>query len=202
MSLFQRNLQTLLQTNMKVFLTIFITIFTISSTVFNVFASDFILKDLGQTPAFTGIDSNNEKFNSNNVLQNKIGIVNFFFTSCEGPCPSLMLSMKKILTKSQCSDVQFVSISVDTKNDSPDVLKKYQVSRGFDKSNWSFISMTNDDLIKLLNEGLKLGSGGEIVNHSTRIVVIDKESKIRALLPGMEHETVDKTLYSIQELCK
>jgi protein SCO1/2 len=186
---------------MKTTIHFLVTFFVVLGSISAVYGTGLLLRDFGPSPEFAGIDSDENEFNSTDVLKNKISIVNFFFTTCEGPCPSLMLNVKKILTKTECSDVQFISITVDPETDTSSVLKKYRETRGFEQSNWHFISMTQGDLERLLNQGFKLGSGGEIVNHSTRFVVIDQDSKIRAMLPGMDNDAIDKTIDAIHKLC-
>jgi protein SCO1/2 len=159
------------------------------------------VKSFGPAPHFKGTDYDNNEFLSESLLGNRTGIVNFFFTSCKGPCPALMLKIRRILDATECKSAHFVSISVDPENDTPDVIREYAHSRGLLDEKWSIITMPEDDVINLLNEGFRLGTGGDIVNHSTRIVIMDSEGRIRSYIPGMDDDTVQKTLSAINYLC-
>lgn len=160
------------------------------------------LRDFGAAPEFTGVDSNGNTFESSSKFKDHISIVNFFFTSCEGPCPSLMLKIKKIAENTKCQKIQFASISVDPETDTVNALHKYKVSRGLENANWSLLNVEEGKVIDLLNNGYKLGSGGDIINHSTRIVVIDDKNRIRALVAGMDELTIKNVENAIDSLCQ
>jgi protein SCO1/2 len=62
------------------------------------------------------------------LIRNKIVVVNFIYTSCSNICPlvtSRLALVKDMLGDRVGRDIFFVSISIDPLNDSPDVLKKY-----------------------------------------------------------------------------
>lgn len=161
------------------------------------------LRDFGPSPSFSGLDYHGNTFNSNDFLSNKVTLVNFFFTSCEGPCPSIMLKLNKLFDEFEsCKNFQIISISVDPDVDSPQKLLKYSEDRGLINKNWHLLNVEESLVINLLNNGFKLGSGGDVINHSTRVVLIDTNSTIRALINPIDEAGVLKLKKSLHELCK
>ena len=64
-------------------------------------------------------------------FKNKISIVNFFFTSCTGPCPRMNARVAKLYRQFQGTDrVQFVSVTVDPERDSLNVAVRLNSSGG------------------------------------------------------------------------
>jgi protein SCO1 len=164
--------------------------------------ADTNIRDFGPAPEFSGIDHKGNKFSASASLPGRISVVNFFFTHCDGPCPALMLRIRKIVDSVNCPDAQFISISVDPERDTLDVLSEYIRSRGIAHESWTLLSMEEEPLVSLLNQGFKLGSGGDMINHSTRIVIIDREQRIRSILPGMDADTNQRVIDSITTLCR
>lgn len=166
------------------------------------FAGDVYLKNFGQAPLYNGVDQEGHNYSSA-LLAGKISVVNFFFTSCEGPCPILMAKIKLILDKTKsCKNVQAVSISVDPDTDSPDILKSYSETRGYTAPNWSLLRIEKDKVIDLINNGFHLGQGESIVSHTTRVAVVDQYGTIRALVGGMDEDAIERLSGGILELCK
>ena len=83
------------------------------------------LPALGQVPDFNFVERNGLTFGKDN-MKGKINIVNFFFTNCQGPCPIMNARVAELYKKYATTDkVRFISISVDPKQDSLAVLRKY-----------------------------------------------------------------------------
>ena len=60
-------------------------------------------------------------------------VVSFIFTQCPDVCPVLtqsLIEVESALSEDERADVAFVSISVDPKRDTPDVLKEYSERMG------------------------------------------------------------------------
>jgi len=145
------------------------------------------LKKIGLLPKFSALSDENKTV-TDETFKNKYLIVNFFFTSCEGPCPVLMSLVKKLAHDFNTPDLNFISFSVDPETDTVDKLKEYRKKVGLEDSRINLLRTSKDNLTKLLNEDFKLGSGDSPVDHSTRFVLIDKNGTIRALVSGSSPE--------------
>lgn len=129
-------------------------------------------------PAFTLTDQDGQTL-TNESLRGSVWIGAFIFTRCQGPCPRMTADMAALQSRLPAG-VRLISISVDPDFDTPAVLKEYAKKVGADESRWRFLTGPRDQIVRL-SRGLMLGlsdTGGEIV-HSTRIVLVDREGKVR-----------------------
>ena len=119
---------------------------------------------------FSYVDQDNKTFTVNN-LKNKVSVIDFFFTSCEGPCPAMNRYMKELVEKfSNKEDLQFASFSVDPLNDSRDVIREYINSGYLNYRNWFFLE-TDKSINNLLENGFKLSGEGLPGMHSTKFIL-------------------------------
>ena len=131
-----------------------------------------------QIPYFSYTDQNGLMFTANN-LKNKISVVDFFFTSCQGPCPAMNRYMKELVENfSNKKDLQFVSFSVDPVNDSKTIIKEYTNTGYLDYDNWYFLETEEQSIVDLLENGFKLSSEGLPGAHSIKFILIDNNAKI------------------------
>ena len=82
-------------------------------------------------------------------LADRVVLVDFIYTSCPGPCPvqtSNQVALQRSLPESIRDGVHFVSISLDPKNDRPEVLERYALARGADLTNWSFLTGPEEEV--------------------------------------------------------
>ena len=155
----------------------------IISLQISVALSEPTLKNLGPAPIFKAQDENNQTLSNANFI-GKYLIINFFFTSCQGPCPALMEFVNKLSKDFPNTNLEFISFSVDPEIDTDTVLKKYKEQHGLTDPRIHLVRTSEDEIIHLLNNGFKLGSGGDTINHSTRFVLIDKMGQIRMTYSG------------------
>ena len=75
---------------------------------------------VGAAPRFLLTGSDGEPFDSA-ALENKIYVIDFFLTSCQGVCPTMMTHMKRLQTRlAGDEDVVFVSVTTDPDTDTPE----------------------------------------------------------------------------------
>ena len=118
---------------------------------------------------FELIDQNGEKFTEKD-LENKKAIINFFFTSCNGPCPALMAKVNAFFNK--YPDLTFISISVDPTTDTPEKLKEYSKNFDVDGKRWKLLTGDIKVIEHLSEKELKLGID-ENLTHSTKLIMIN-----------------------------
>ena len=136
---------------------------------------------IASVPEFSLVDQNSRPVTLTS-LAGKPWIADLIFTRCAGPCPIMTAEMKSLQKALASSDLRFVSISVDPKQDTPDVLKEYAKKFGADESRWLFLTGT-DDAVYATARGLLLpadpAKGSEPIIHSTKFVLVDAAGKIR-----------------------
>ena len=154
----------------------------------------------GPAPSISLTDSNGRKFNSSS-LTGKIWVANFFFTRCNGPCPIQTSHLQLLRGKFQDeTNLHFVSITVDPKHDSAEVLKKYSLKHAKDDTQWHFLTGELDTIVELMNEGFNLGSGTEPIYHSSRLILVDAAGNIRGFYRGTEMPEIKKLKHRIEAL--
>lgn len=112
----------------------------------------------------------------NDVLKNKVVIINAFFSTCTSVCPPMNRNLEKIqdaLGDRLGKDVFLVSISVDPENDTPTRLKEY--SRRFHaRPGWNFLTGKKENVDWAL---YKLGQYVETKGDHSTIIIIGNEPK-------------------------
>lgn len=156
-------------------------------------------------PPFHFINQNGETINQNN-FKGKVYIADFFFTSCPTICPKMsknMLDLSKHYLNN--SDVLFLSHSIDTRNDSVPVLKRYS-ERLNAPNNWNFVTGDKDKIFEIAEKYMisaaedEHAPGGVI--HSGAFILIDRQGRIRAYYDGTKKEEMQKVYHDIDLLLK
>jgi protein SCO1/2 len=123
-------------------------------------------------------------------FRGRVVAIAFGFTYCERICPVTLANLSAVFKKlgAAAADVQVIFVSVDPDRDSPDRLREYLQS-----FNPSFLGATGNkgqiDAVrqaygvfaqKAVSENKKIGYE---VHHSSSIFLIDREGKLRVLVP-------------------
>lgn len=91
------------------------------------------------------------------LIKDKIVVINFIFTSCQNACPletARLVKIQQLLGDRVGRDVFMYSITIDPKNDTPAVLKEY-AEKFHVKPGWLFLTGDKSD-ITLLRKKLGL----------------------------------------------
>jgi protein SCO1/2 len=138
-------------------------------------------------------------------LRDKVVVLHFIYTSCPDVCPlhaERVAKIQEMVNQTPMRDlVQFVSITTDPANDTPDVLREYGPAHGLDPVNWVFLTTGPDqpeDTTRNLAERFghtftKTDDGYQahgIVTH-----VIDREGRWRANFHGLKFDPTSLVVY-------
>ncbi len=143
------------------------------------------LVTIGEVPDFEFTNQNGDLI-SNSFYENKVYVVEFFFTTCPTICPKMNENMVKIQNKFY-GNIGFgiVSFSINPKHDTPQVLNAYAKSHGATSKTWNFLTGDQDEIYKLANTGFTLYAGENSdaeggFEHSGMFALVDKNGKIRS----------------------
>lgn len=138
-------------------------------------------------------------------LAGKVWVADFFYTTCPGPCPMLSSRLSDVQKAVGAEPgVRLVSISVDPKNDTPDVLKTY-ADRFHASERWLFATGPKDAIYSLARDGFKLpvadapAEGGQII-HTTRLILVDQAGTVRGFYEGADPAGVEQLVRDIRRL--
>ena len=148
--------------------------------------------DFGKPGAFKFVDMTGTPFDSES-LNGKVWIASFVFTRCTGPCPAVTASMARLQEElKETSDLKLITFTVDPERDDPAELTRYAANFRADPKRWTFLTGSEKEIHKLMKEGFKLGIEraktpvkGQEFDHSTRLVLVDRDGTIRGYFPGV-----------------
>ena len=148
---------------------------------------------IGQVPSFSLTNFDGSVI-TDQQLNDKISIVSFIFTQCEGACPIMSENMSILQQRFSASDdVQFLSITTDPDYDTLDILEKFS-SNYSNNDNWFFLRGNLIEIIELSEKGFYLSAALLPAGHSTRFVLVDKELNIRKYYEG----TIESNIFELQ----
>jgi len=161
--------------------------------IFGIWAVPKIIDRLGgnqlmkfeKVPDFEFTDQDNQLI-SNSNYDNKVYVVEFFFTSCPTICPRMNENMVKIQNEFYGNpSFGIASVSIDPERDSPEVLKAYAAEKGATLKNWHFLTGDKNEVYAFSNDGFRLYAGENKdveggFEHSGLFALVDKEGFIRS----------------------
>ena len=152
----------------------------------------------GQVAPFELTAETGQPFESK-ALDGKVWVADFIFTTCQGPCPRMSSLMRQVQSLSS-AEVKLVSFTVDPDNDTPEALAAYAVRYKAEPSRWSFLTGSRASLDHLKREQFKLGNVDGSLNHSTRLVLLDRQSRIRGYYGTSEDDPVQQIVRDIKRV--
>lgn len=159
------------------------------------------LPDLYAVPDFTLTAQDGREFLSTRELKGKVWVAQFIFTTCTGPCPRMTTLMSRIQeATASMPEVKLVSFTVDPTNDTPPALADYGRRYKADFTRWSLLTGERSALHFLKREAFKLGDVDAAMNHSTRMVLIDRNMRVRAFPESDDPQAVEKAVADIRSL--
>lgn len=155
-------------------------------------------------PDFKFIDQDSTII-TNATFNDKVYIVDFFFTSCPTICPKVKQQMLRIYNKfEEDNRVKLISHSIDTRNDSVPKLKHYASKLEVSSDKWHFVTGEKDHIYEMADDYFIVAKedpeapGG--YDHSGTLILVDKNRHVRAFTNGTETAAVDRFMGDIEKL--
>ncbi len=138
--------------------------------------------------------------------ENKIMVVNFFFSHCSSICPKMFNNLKRVQAYAGIDNLQINSFTVDPARDSVARLKTYTDLYEI-KGDWNLLTGEKIELYRLARKSFMItatdGDGGENdFIHSDLLVLVDTDKRIRGYYNGTETEAVNKLIKDIKKLAE
>lgn len=160
---------------------------------------------------FSFIDHNNKSI-TNETIEGKIWVAEYFFTTCKSICPIMNQEMIKVQEAfKDDQDVKILSFTVDPDVDTPEQLKTYAKEHHSKDGQWYFITGEKDALYAFARQSIfvlkpaeaeNLGDGGSDFIHTNNFVLVDWEGKIRGYYDGTNSKEVTQLISDIKLLKK
>ncbi len=145
------------------------------------------LADIGPAPRTVLVDSAGKPFDLS-ALKGKVVVVSFVYTTCSGVCPATTQSMVGVRTALKEAglwghSVEFVSITLDPRRDTPEVLRTYAKAFRVDDPAWHFLTGPADEVQSVIRDwGMwvkALPSG--VLDHPSRVFLLDRRGHQREI---------------------
>lgn len=160
------------------------------------------LPAFGAVPEFHLVAQTGQPFDSK-VLDGKIWVADFIFTTCPGPCPRMTSQMHQIQEATwTMPNVRLVSFTVDPARDTPEVLAAYAKTHHASPERWSFLTGPQPELQRLGKDVFKLNDVDGSLAHSTRFVLVDAKSQIRGYYDTSEPDAISRLVDDIHALAR
>ncbi|MDZ7879360.1 MAG: SCO family protein [Saprospiraceae bacterium] len=157
-------------------------------------------------PHFAFVNQNGDTIKNAN-FDNKIYVVDFFFTHCPTICPKVTAQMLRVYDHfKDSSSVGLLSHTIDPKRDSVGRLRDYADKLGVSAPKWHFVTSERDSIYSIADNYFSIAKedpkspGG--FDHSGRLILVDKKGRVRSFCDGTDTEDVDRFMKDVERLCK
>ncbi len=139
-------------------------------------------------------------------FEGKIYITDFFFARCPDICKVMTSELYRVQDHFKNNpDIRILSHTVDPQNDTVAVLKDYAERNRYQKDFWHFVTGDKKTIYELARCAyflpVQAGDGGKAdFIHSDKLILVDKEKRIRGFYSGTNRDDVDKLILEIQVL--
>jgi protein SCO1 len=141
---------------------------------------------------------------TNDSLNGKIYVANFFFCSCRSICPKMTNYMHLLQNAFHADNrIEFLSHTVDPENDSVPVLRQYAEQHNIDGNQWHLLTGSRKELYDLSKTSYYLGAASDSPDnfeHSEKFVLVDNNRIIRGYYNGTDSLEVVKLKNDISYL--
>lgn len=139
-------------------------------------------------------------------VNNKVRIVEYFFTTCKGICPVMNNNLQEVQdTFKDDNDVIILSHTVDPDVDNPDVLKAYAKKIHAMPGKWEFLTGEKYALYKMAQQDYLLSADTTMQAdnsfiHTQYITLVDKQNHIRGFYDATDKDAIKKLVGDIKGL--
>jgi protein SCO1 len=162
-------------------------------------AEDARARDYFTDHPVTDIDGKTYRFYSE-VLADRTVLMNFFFTACKGICPMTSKKIAELQTElgdRLGKDIHIISIALDPKNDTPEVVRKYAQGYG-PKTGWHWVTGDEAQLAEITK---KLGETNENIEAHTGILIVGnvKSRRWQKMRPNLPAAAIAERLRTLAD---
>ncbi|MBL0341554.1 MAG: SCO family protein [Bacteroidetes bacterium] len=158
-----------------------------------------------QVAPFTLVSQNGASFTSDQ-LKDKIYVTDFFFATCQTICPKMNMQMKRVQEAyKDDAEILLLSHTVNPEKDTVEALAKYAQEYGAISGKWFFLTGDKKQIYDLARNSyfitaMKGDGGPDDFVHSEKIVLIDKDQRIRGFYDGTDYESINLLIDEIKVL--
>ncbi|MGE0281487.1 MAG: SCO family protein [Rhizobiaceae bacterium] len=138
-------------------------------------------------------------------LRGKVVVLHFIYAGCPDVCPlhaDRIAEIQSMVNQTPMkAQAQFISITTDPRNDTPDVLRAYGDQHRLDPENWAFLTAgkgqpedaTRKLALRFGHKFMKQEDGYQV--HGIVTHIIDKDGRWRANFHGLRFEPTNMVVF-------
>ena len=153
-------------------------------------------QDFHRIPSFTLVNQSGDSV-TEEKLNGKVTVVDFFFTSCPGICPKMTKNMKLVQEAfKDKANAQIFSHSVTPEYDSIPILQAYAQEKGINENKWQLLTGDRSVIYDLgrnhyfIEEDLGLEKDPEDFIHTENFILLDQKRRIRGIYNGLNKASI------------
>lgn len=169
-------------------------------------SKDEVPNDFHQIPSFTLLNQSGDTI-TETVVEHKIFVTDFFFTTCPGICPKMTSNMLLVQEAFLEDDnVLLLSHSVTPAYDSVSILRDYAAMKGVVEGKWHLLTGNREEIYNLgrnqyfVEEDLGLEKEPDDFIHTENFVLVDDTRRIRGIYNGLNKTAVNQLIADIKTL--
>ena len=152
-----------------------------------------------QVPDFSLGSSQGKPFTASD-LEDHITVVHFFDTASP-ELQEISSQLVRLQEKfEEYPEVEIVSISIDPEHDSAAVLQQYAATYGAKEDKWYVLTGDRQEINELAQEGFMLPLGKQRVLVTDRLMLLDKDKKVRGIYKGTDEKEIERLVTEINVL--
>ncbi len=181
-------------------------------------------------PAFTFTNQDGKKITQADT-DDKVYVVEYFFTTCKGICPRMNANMRRVFDVYQNQkDFLILSHTCMPETDSVSILKMYEQkmlngrlvqrndgsykidsikSASISHTNWNFLTGDKTELYRMARNGYMVDNGkpdsSQIKDqfiHTQFFALVDRYRRVRGIYDGLKEDEIQKLILDIKGLLK
>lgn len=141
------------------------------------------------------------------IVENKIYVASFFFSTCPGICPAIRSKLSKVQEHFIDDDaVLILSHSIRPTTDTQEILRAYAESNGIRSGKWHLLTGDKTAIYRLAkeayfaSENLGEAEGLNEFLHTESLLLIDQNRRIRGIYNGLSVSSVGHLISDIAML--
>lgn len=168
-------------------------------------------KGYGHTIGNFSFVNQNGRIISNEDIDNKVFVAEYFFTTCGSICPIMNEEMTRVHEKYKSQeDFRILSFTVHPEVDTVEQMKRYSEKYKAGPK-WHFLTGNKSKLYELARksffvlkpaEAKNLGDAGSDFIHTNNFVLVGRNRQIRGYYDGTRTTSVDSLMHDIERLLK
>ena len=152
-----------------------------------------------QVPDFSLVSGQGGRFTALD-LEDHITVVHFFDTASP-ELQEISSQLVRLQEKfEEYPEVEIVSISIDPEHDSAAVLQQYAATYGAKEDKWYVLTGDRQEINELAQEGFMLPLGKQRVLVTDRLMLLDKDKKVRGIYKGTDEKEIERLVTEINVL--